>query len=89
VERTRERVAAERARLREALAERFDVYPSDAPFLLLDAGGRDVDALLAHARERGVVLRDARTFRGLDSHVRVAIKRPAQNDRLLAALADV
>jgi L-threonine-O-3-phosphate decarboxylase len=89
VERTRERVAAERARLREALAERFDVHPSDAPFLLLDAGGRDVDALLAHARERGVVLRDARTFRGLDSHVRVAVKRPAQNDRLLAALADV
>jgi L-threonine-O-3-phosphate decarboxylase len=89
VERTRERVAAERARLREALTPRFDVAPSDAPFLLLDVGDRDVDALLARTRDRGVVLRDARTFRGLDSHVRVAVKRPAQNDRLLAALSDV
>jgi len=41
---------------------------------------------VADARDRGVAIRDATTFRGLDSHVRVAVRRPAENDRLLAAL---
>jgi len=85
---TRERVRSERARMREALAERYGVSPSGAPFLLLDLGGdaRSVDAVLRDARDRGVAIRDATTFRGLDSHVRVAVRRPAENDRLLAAL---
>jgi len=86
VERTRARVRRERARLREALAGRYDVHPSDAPFLLLDAGDRPVDEVVTHARERGVAIRDATTFRGLDSHVRVAVKGRAANDRLLEAL---
>ncbi|MFC7165807.1 threonine-phosphate decarboxylase CobD [Halospeciosus flavus] len=88
VDETRERVANERARLHEVLGEEFDVSPSDAPFLLLDANPseRGVDAILATARERGVAIRDARTFRGLDSHVRVAVRTPEENDRLLAAL---
>lgn len=85
---TRERVVSERARLRQALAEQFDVFPSDAPFLLLDLGDRDVEAVVANARERGVVLRDATSFRRLDDHVRVAIRRPSENDRLLDALAN-
>ena len=74
--------------MREALAERYEVWPSGAPFLLLDVGGdaRSVDAVLRDARDRGVAVRDATTFRGLDSHVRVAVRRPAENDRLLAAL---
>ena len=85
---TRARVRSERARMREALAERYAVYPSDAPFLLLDVGsdGRSVEAVVGAARDRGVAVRDATTFRGLDSHVRVAVRRPAENDRLLAAL---
>ncbi|MFB6217849.1 MAG: threonine-phosphate decarboxylase CobD [Halobacteriaceae archaeon] len=83
---TRERVRAERERLRRALDSRFEVYPSEAPFLLLDVRDRDVDELLARARERGVALRDARTFRGLDAHVRVAVRLPEENDRLLEAL---
>jgi histidinol-phosphate/aromatic aminotransferase/cobyric acid decarboxylase-like protein len=85
---TRERVRSERARMRAALAERYDVRPSDAPFLLLDVGSADqsVETVLRDARERGVAVRDATTFRGLDAHVRVAVRRPAENDRLLAAL---
>lgn len=83
---TRERVARERTRLREALAERFDVRDSVAPFLLFDVGDAEVDELCAQARERGVVVRDARSFRTLDNHVRVAVKSPAANDRLLWAL---
>jgi histidinol-phosphate/aromatic aminotransferase/cobyric acid decarboxylase-like protein len=98
VSRTRERVASERERLRESIAG-FDVVdpPADAslrrvsaPFLLLDAGsGQRVDAALETAREAGLALRDARTFEGLESHLRVAVRRPAENDRLLAVLADV
>ncbi|GAB3703268.1 aminotransferase class I/II-fold pyridoxal phosphate-dependent enzyme [Halorubrum pallidum] len=93
---TRERVRAERERLRESLRTRYAVSPSNAPFLLVDVGGgcddgeppagRSVDAVVAAARERGVAVRDATTFRGLDSHVRVAVRRPDENDRLLAAL---
>ncbi|WP_174811795.1 aminotransferase class I/II-fold pyridoxal phosphate-dependent enzyme [Salinadaptatus halalkaliphilus] len=86
VERTRRRVERERERLREALEGRFDVAPSDAPFLLCDVGSRDVDSILESARADGVAVRDARTFRGLDSHVRVAIKDPAANDAMLGAL---
>ena len=89
VDKTIERVRTERARMRDALAPSFGVYPSDAPFLLLDVGGRDVSAVLDAARERDMALRDATTFRGLDSHVRVAVKRPEQNDRLLALLSEV
>jgi histidinol-phosphate/aromatic aminotransferase/cobyric acid decarboxylase-like protein/GTP:adenosylcobinamide-phosphate guanylyltransferase len=86
---TRKRVDRERERLREELSESFDVAPSNAPFLLLDVGGRSVDTLLDAAEERGVVLRDARTFRGLDNHVRTAVRLPTENDRLLEVLGDV
>ena len=86
---TRERVRAERERMRAALDERFDVHPSDSPFLLLDVGERDPTDVVEAARERGVALRDATTFRGLDSHVRVAVRLPDENDRLLEVLADV
>ncbi|MFB6112494.1 MAG: threonine-phosphate decarboxylase CobD [Halodesulfurarchaeum sp.] len=88
IERTRTRVAAERERLQEGLASDFEVHPSDSPFLLLDVGDRRVDEVLNRAREEGVVLRDARTFRGLDSHVRVAVKGPVANDQLLEVLGD-
>jgi len=81
---TRERVASERERMRDRLATRFDVVPSDAPFLLFETD--DVDALLSGALDHGIALRDARTFRRLDSHVRVAVRTPAENARLLEAL---
>jgi len=87
---TRERVRSERSRMAAALSERYDVTSSEAPFLLLDVGagerGRSVERVVADARDRGVAIRDATTFRGLASHVRVAVRRPAENDRLLAAL---
>jgi len=86
VETTRARVHRERERMRRRLQARFDVFPSDAPFLLFDTGETSVDALLDSARAEGIALRDARTFRGLDSHVRVAVRLPGENDRLLEAL---
>jgi len=88
VEATRDRVAREREWLAEQLGETFEVTPSDSPFLLFDAGSSDrVDELVADARAEGIVVRDARTFRGLDSHVRVAVRLPEENERLLAALS--
>jgi L-threonine-O-3-phosphate decarboxylase len=81
---TRERVREERARMRAALSTRYRVHPSEAPFLLVAVG--DAGAAVRTARQRGVAVRDARTFRGLDSHIRVAVRRPDENDRLLAAL---
>jgi histidinol-phosphate aminotransferase/threonine-phosphate decarboxylase len=85
VRETRERVSSERARMRERLEARVDVHQSDAPFLLLDVGADPAD-LVAEARDQGVALRDATTFRGLDSHVRVAVRTPGENDRLLEVL---
>jgi len=82
---TRDRVRTERDRMRDRLAGRFRVYPSDAPFLLLEVPG-SVDDLLGAVREADIVVRDARTFRGLDSHVRVAVRLPYENDLLLDAL---
>jgi len=87
VREARERVRRERERLRAALTDAgYAVSPSEAPFLLLEVGDRSVDRVIERARERGVAVRDARTFRSLDSHVRVAVRRPAENNRLLAAL---
>ena len=99
VKRTRERVTAERERMRAALSGVYDVAASDAPFLLVDVGedpiggtgpddGDAVEAVLERARDAGIAIRDARTFAGLDSHVRVAVRRPHENDRLLNALLD-
>ncbi|MFB6081324.1 MAG: threonine-phosphate decarboxylase [Halanaeroarchaeum sp.] len=88
VEATRERVATERERMRTALTDRFEVAPSVAPFLLLAVEDEPVAAVRRRTEDAGIAIRDARTFHGLDSHVRVAIRRPAENDRLLGALLD-
>jgi len=82
---TCERVDAERERMRDRLDDRFRVFPSNAPFLLCETS-EPVGDLLEDARAAGLTVRDATTFRGLDSHIRVAVKRAEQNDRLLAAL---
>lgn len=87
IEKTRERVESERERMHERLETRFDVHPSDSPFLLLDVGSSDaVDDLRETVGEYDIVVRDARTFRGLDSHVRVAVRLPYENDLLLDAV---
>ncbi|AWB26556.1 pyridoxal phosphate-dependent aminotransferase [Halococcoides cellulosivorans] len=81
-------VASERDRIRESLPDGVDAPPSSAPFVLLDLGdSAAVDRLLDVGRERGVAVRDARNFRGLDTHVRVAIRSPADNDALVETIA--
>ncbi|MCO8245458.1 threonine-phosphate decarboxylase CobD [Haladaptatus sp. AB643] len=89
VSETRQRVAEERERMRDTLSGHYEVHASDAPFLLLDVGGRNIAALVEAVRERGIAIRDATTFRGLDSHIRVAVRLSKENDRLLEVLEDV
>jgi threonine-phosphate decarboxylase len=60
-----------------------------APFVLLDVGDRDPARVVDACGERGIAIRDATTFRGLDAHVRVAVRTRDENDRLLAVLAEV
>ncbi|MFB6133974.1 MAG: aminotransferase class I/II-fold pyridoxal phosphate-dependent enzyme [Halanaeroarchaeum sp.] len=82
VRRTRRRVRVEREKMGRALSRQYRVYPSSAPFLLLEVTHGSVDDLLTHFLENGIVVRDARSFRGLDSHVRIAIREPDDNRRL-------
>lgn len=86
VSETRERVRTQREQMQTRLAERFDVFPSDAPFLLLELTDDSVDTVCQTVREEGIRVRDARTFRGLDNHIRVAVRLPEENERLLDAL---
>jgi threonine-phosphate decarboxylase len=83
---TRERVRAERERMMTALEEKFAIHPSASPFVLLDVGDRSVGDVLDRVDEAGLAVRDATTFRGLNSHVRVAVRLREENDRLLEAL---
>ena len=86
---TRRRIQRERAFLRDELCDRgIDAIPSEAPFVLCDVGEPPAK-LLSTCRERGVVLRDATTFRGLDRHVRVAVRDRESTERLLAVLDEV
>ncbi len=86
---TRRRVARERAFLRGELESRgFEVMPSEAPFVLCDVGEPPAE-LLAACRDRDVVLRDATTFRGLDRHVRIAVRDREATAELLSVLDEV
>ena len=64
------------------------VWPSSANFLLIRVP--DGPAARAGLLERGVAVRAAGTFPGLTPHhLRIAIRTPADNERLVTALAEV
>lgn len=80
-------VASERERIRGALPATVEATDSEAPFLLLELpDSAAVNRLLEVGFDRGVAIRDARTFRGLDAHVRVAIREPTANDELIETI---
>ena len=92
---TRQRVALERARMRTALTPAFEVSPSAAPFLLCRPRrpsmiGIDpadpVGGLCRRAAAADIAIRDARSFVGYDEHIRIAVRRPHENDQLLSVL---
>jgi histidinol-phosphate/aromatic aminotransferase/cobyric acid decarboxylase-like protein/adenosyl cobinamide kinase/adenosyl cobinamide phosphate guanylyltransferase len=85
-----ERVAAARAELSEGLAALpgLRVWPSAANFLLLRVP--DGEAARAGLAERGIAVRRADTFPGLTGdHLRVAVRCPDDNRRLVEALDEV
>lgn len=75
--------------MRDRLTGEFAVTAGEGPFLLVSVGERDVASLVTTAREEGIVIRDATTFRGLDNHVRIAVRVPSENDQVLAVMRDV
>ncbi len=91
-DRTRARVNAERRWLSDALANiGVKTYPSAANFLLLRLPAGGPDSILVRdrlIRERGIVVRDCRSFEGLEgcAFVRVAVRCRNDNERLVRAL---
>jgi len=62
-----------------------------ANFLLLELAGKFTSPnLKAELARRGLLVRDCSNFRGLnDKYVRVAVKRPWENERLMRALEEL
>lgn len=92
--RSRKLVQGARERLFRQLAglPGLKVFPSAANYLLLklEKPGLDAASLRWRLLARGLIIRDASNFPGLDARfVRVAVRRPEENDRLVAALAEV
>jgi histidinol-phosphate/aromatic aminotransferase/cobyric acid decarboxylase-like protein len=89
-ERVATEVAAARGELLHAL-ERFDgvrAWPSAANFLLLKVD--DAPAMIDGLAARGIAVRPAASFPGLDdSYVRIAVRPPEDNTALLDALSEV
>ncbi|MGP3559978.1 threonine-phosphate decarboxylase CobD [Geobacillus sp. BK01] len=88
VDETRERIAAERERVFRSLpAGRYDVSLSVVNFYLLRPRSGRTEALFFHLLKEGIVPRHTMNFPGLDGrYIRLAVKTPAENDRLLEAL---
>jgi histidinol-phosphate aminotransferase len=81
------RVIAERERLTEALTEAgWSVGPSVTNFVLVDLGSVDRAASAADALlQRGLVPRTFPETHPLADHLRLTVRSPEQNDRLIAA----
>jgi histidinol-phosphate aminotransferase len=81
-------VAGARAELLATLAALPEVrtWPSCANFLLLEVP--DGEAVIGTLRAAGIAVRPAASFPGLcHDHIRVAVRRPDENRRLVEALA--
>ncbi len=90
IARTQTLIPAWRAELRAGLEslQMFDVFSSSANYLLLRLRtGRDAGPLVEALGHGGILVRDCRNFAGLDaSFLRVAVRPPAENARLLEEL---
>lgn len=92
VRRTHAWLAEELPRLSQGIAALgYRVVPSCANFLLFqaDRSAEATETLLAHLLRAGVLARHTVNFPGLDgAWLRVAVRERADNERLLAALAE-
>jgi len=77
-------VRRERERLRAGLTQLpgvIEVFPSDANFLL--ARFRDPREMLRRSHDAHLLVRDARSYQGLEDALRITVGTTEQNDRLL------
>jgi threonine-phosphate decarboxylase len=92
-EQTLRLVAGERAFLTAVMTSISGLrpYPAAANYLLVElTGGVNAAALRARLFPRGILIRDCANFIGLtDRFFRVAVRGRKENERLLAALAEV
>jgi histidinol-phosphate/aromatic aminotransferase/cobyric acid decarboxylase-like protein len=84
---TLKKVHAAKRSLVEALEQHgWRLWVGQANFVLIEVGrARDVRVSLA---QRGLLVRDCRSF-GMPGHIRVAVRRPEENQRLVAALGEL
>ncbi|MFB9277764.1 threonine-phosphate decarboxylase CobD [Cohnella cellulosilytica] len=91
--RTRELVAAERAYLRREIAARLGwrTWAGAANFLLIElSGGWTAERLQEALGPKGILVRSCAKYDGLtERHIRIAVRGRGDNERLLAALAEV
>ena len=85
------RVAIERPRLAQALAAvGWAPYPSVAPFLLVDLGSRARESFAAEAlMRRGLVPRTFGPGHPAAPCLRLTVRAPHENDRLIAAVREI
>ena len=86
-----QRVSAERARLADSFADLgIPAGPSVANFLLIGFGDRARAVAVANALlRRGLVPRTFGVSHALADHLRFTVRSPAEDDRLVAALAEI
>jgi len=73
-----------------AMSRHVHVVPGQANFVLLRLLTITAPALCARLAERGIAIRDASNFVGLDErYVRIAVRTPADNQRLLTELKSI
>ena len=80
-------ILAERERMAKLLSEAplgFEVFPSDANFLLVRVG--DADRLYKGLVDRGIIVRNRNRVLKCQGCLRITIGLPAENDLLLRAL---
>ena len=82
-------ILAERMRMAKLLSEApfgFEVFPSDANFLLVRVG--DADRLYKALVDRGIIVRNRNRVLKCQGCLRITIGLPAENDLLLRALSE-
>ena len=86
-------MAVQRERLAKGLARisGMSVFPSQANFLLAELPPRYSGQMLTRAlRRQGLLIRDCSAVPGLSGRtIRIAVRRPNENSRLLAALRKI
>jgi len=94
VKRTKELTRRERQFLQTQLSQiqGLESFPSDTNFLLVctKETKRTSHEIQSNLLKKGIIVRDCSSFRGLDHFfIRVAVKKRAQNKRLIAALSEI